>query len=518
MSTYQHSTPQFMNKRSCGVFMPIFSLPSPYGIGTMGTEAFNFVDFLERSGVSFWQVLPLGHTGFGNSPYQCFSSVAGNPYFIDLDMLVRMSLIHKEDIPAYQSSDPSRVDYSFVESTKMQVLRKAFQNSSEWSKQVQKFYNNNLDWLPDYALFMALKDYFDKRPIWEWSDSKAIQRDPEALNHYKALLSEDIDFYVFLQYLFSTQWYELKSYANTKGIQIIGDIPMYPSPDSCDVWCSPEFFKVDEHTLKPTGIAGVPPDAFSEDGQVWGNPVYLWNIMRTTNYSWWVWRLRHAFELFDVVRIDHFRAFQDYFQIPAGETTAKNGFWVAGPRMEFFNRLRSEFGELPLILEDLGIIGDDVRSLRDATGCPGMKVMIFGFNSWEDCEHAPHNWGINCVGYTSTHDSATLAERYDSLSEEDRMFANAYLNFPYSSEEYKLHQASTVVFACIRSALASPARLVIFPMADFLSLKADGCINIPSTVGDGNWSWRLSPRDVHRMDWLAKHLAFLLRVFRRTRY
>lgn len=467
--------------RSCGILMPIFSLPTPYGIGTLGKEAYDFVNFLHDAGQHYWQVLPLGHTGFGDSPYQCFSTVAGNPYFIDLDFLVEKGLLSKSDLKDLDSSH-SKVDYGYIYQTRWDLLRLAFANSSSLKEEISSFQNNNSDWINDYALFMALKNHFNQKPVYEWDDFSIVQRNPDAIAHYTKLLEDDINFYIFVQYLFFEQWTTLKEYANSKNILIIGDIPMYPSPDSCDVWVNPNVFKVNSQT-RPIWIAGVPPDYFSEDGQVWGNPVYDWEYLKSHNYNWWIWRIQKNLRLFDFIRIDHFRAFQDYFQIEFGETTARNGVWMPGPRMDFFDALKNTFGDVPIIAEDLGIIDDSVRELLADSGFPGMNVLVFGFRAYENNSHMPHNWKPNSVSYTSTHDSETVAEAISNLSEDDRKFA---LDYIYSNPN------ETPSFSAIRTAFASPANTVIVPMTDVLSLGTDGRINSPSTVGC-NWSWRSEP-------------------------
>ncbi len=489
-------------RRSCGIVIPIFSIPSKYGIGTFGKEAYKFVDFLERAGQKYWQILPLGHTGFGNSPYQCFSTVAGNPYFIDLDLLVKMGLLSENDLITLNSKDISKVDYQFIEKTRLNVLKIAYRNSSYLKNDIEAFCYQNSDWVLDYAMFMALKNYFNQKPVWEWDDSSIIHREEKALSYYRTLLNEDINFYIFIQYLFFKQWKDLKNYANKKNILIIGDIPMYPSPDSCDVWCNPKFFKVDAN-LKPTWIAGVPPDCFSENGQVWGNPVYNWDVLKKDDYSWWIWRIRHTLEVSDIIRIDHFRAFQDYFQIPAGEVTAKNGIWVPGPRMDFFNTLRSKLGDIPFIAEDLGIIDDSVRDLLAQTGFPGMRVMVYSFRANENNEHMPHNWKTNSIGYTSTHDSETIAQAISELSEEDRKFA---LDYIYSNPK------ETISFSAIRTAYASPANIVMVMMTDVLSLGKEGRINTPSTVGS-NWEWRATSNCFSNE--LANRLYNLAKTYKR---
>ena len=467
--------------RSCGILMPIFSLPSPYGVGTLGKEAYEFVDFLHEAGQHYWQVLPLGHTGFGDSPYQCFSAVAGNPYLIDLDFLVDKGLLDESSLEVLDS-DYSRVDYGYLYQTRWELLRLAFENASSIEEEISSFRQENADWLDDYALFMALKSHFSQKPVYEWDDISIVQRDSEAIAHYSELLEDDINFYIFVQYLFFEQWLNLKEYANNNNILIIGDIPMYPSPDSCDVWVNPKVFKVDSH-LQPIWIAGVPPDYYSEDGQVWGNPIYDWDYLKSHNYGWWIWRIQKNLQLFDIIRIDHFRAFQDYFQIQAGETAARNGVWKPGPRMDFFNTLTDTLGDVPIIAEDLGIIDDSVRELLAESGFPGMNVMVFGFRAYENNSHMPHNWKPNSVSYTSTHDSETIAQAISELSEDDRNFA---LDYIYSNP------SETPSFSAIRTAFASPANTVIVPMADVLSLGADGRINSPSTVGC-NWSWRSKP-------------------------
>lgn len=513
MSTYQRSsTSRFFDKRRSGVLMPIFSLPSKYGIGTMGKEAYKFIDFLKRSGQSYWQVLPLGHTGYGNSPYQCFSSVAGNPYFIDLDKLVEMGLLTSNNLVGLEPANPSKVDYALLEDTRMDILRVAFSNSFFLNDDIKAFYYQNLDWIFDYALFMALKNHFGQKPVWEWDDPSIIRREEDAIQHYKELLIGDIEFYIFIQYLFFKQWKELKAYANENGIRFIGDIPMYPSPDSCDVWCDPQYFKVDKN-LKPTWIAGVPPDDFSEDGQVWGNPVYDWDALKEGNYSWWIWRIYHTLDTADIIRIDHFRAFQDYFQIPAGEDTAKNGIWMPGPGMDFFDAMKDKFGELPFILEDLGIITDSVRNLRAQTGLPGMRVMVFGFRANEDNEHMPHNWEADSIAYTSTHDSETVAQAINELSDEDYAFALNYINY-WPIPDLDNQGNNTISFSAIRSAMASHANIVIVAMPDLLSLGEEGRINTPSTIGDHNWTWRIAPDSLEGK--LASDFRQLTETFKRA--
>lgn len=490
-------------KRSSGVVMPIFSLPSPYGIGTFGESAYEFVDFLSLAGQKYWQILPLGPTGFGDSPYQCYSCIAGNPYFIDLDLLVEKGLLTKDSLSDLDSSF-SKINYDNLRKTRLSILRVAYDNANvNIIDEVKSFADLNRDWLYDYALFMAVRDYFGQKPVWEWDDPDIQQRKPKAIKHYSDLLEEDIDFHIFVQYLFFDQWNALKKYANKKGIMLIGDIPMYPSPDSCDVWVNPSLFKVDEN-IRPSGIAGVPPDYFSATGQLWGNPVYDWEAHKKENYRWWIQRIRHTLDMADVIRIDHFRAFQDYWEVPAGEETAINGKWCPGPRMDFFNAIKNALGDIPIIAEDLGIIDDSVRDLLAETGYPGMGVMIFGFREYEDNLHMPHNWKRNFVGYTSTHDSETICQSIQEiLNPEDQRFALDYIN---------AGSGETLGFSAIRTAFASSANLVMVMATDILSLGSGGRINVPGTVGN-NWNWRANPCDFSRE--LAEKLKRLTKVYKR---
>lgn len=472
-----------MFERSCGVVLHISSLPSPYGIGTMGKEAYRFVDFLRDGGQTYWQVLPLGQTGFGDSPYQCFSAAAGNPYFIDLDMLAEMGLLTEQDLrDADVETTPDAVDFAALAETRFTVLHRAFERADQLLLgKMAAFRWENRDWVEDYAMFMSLKKYFDQKALWDWDDADIKRRDPEAMRRYAFELKPQIDFYVFMQYLFFEQWNKLRAYANEKGIQIIGDIPIYVSPDSCDVWAHPEMFKVDEE-LKPNGVAGVPPDYYSATGQLWGNPTYNWKVIEDDGYRWWIWRVRRNLALFDVTRIDHFRGFQAYWEVPAGEETAVKGKWHKGPRMKLFKAIRAALGDVPIIAEDLGDIDDDVRKFLKKSGYPGMRVMIFGLRADENNDHIPFNWPKNCVGYTSTHDSETICEQInDKCTEADRKFAYEYL---------RTSDREPLGWSAIRLAYASSCVIAMTTMQDVLSLGADARMNTPSTLG-GNWSWRV---------------------------
>lgn len=491
-------------KRSSGILMPIFSLPSKYGIGTMGEAAYRFVDFLRAAGQSYWQILPLGHTGFGDSPYQTFSSAAGNPYFIDLDMLVKEGLISEKDLPAPQI-DSTKVNYEELRNTRFKILYKAFlSGKNKLSHDLESFVYVNRSWLKDYAMFMSIKNHFQEKPLWEWKDAGIKKRNPDSLQLYGSMLKGNIDFYIFVQYLFFKQWNALKKYANAEGIQIIGDIPIYPSPDSSDVWVNPRFFNVDENLL-PSGIGGVPPDMYSKTGQLWGNPTYNWNSLKADNFSWWIERIRNTLTFADVIRIDHFRGLCDYWEVPQGETTALKGKWKPGPKMELFRAIQKQLGDIPIIAEDLGRITDEVRDFLKETGYPGMRVLIFGLSADEDSMYLPHNWEQNSVGYTSTHDSETMMQKIWEISEEDRTFALNYLQ----SNLY-----SVTGMTAMNLLLSSPSSIVITPVQDILSLGKEGRINVPSTVG-GNWCWRLTEHEFNTLCSLSNGIYCMTKTFKR---
>lgn len=493
---------RLFSKRQSGVVMPIFSLPSPYGIGTFGKEAYDFVDQLVTANQKYWQILPLGHTGFGDSPYQCFSVVAGNPYFIDLVKLIEAGYLFEEDLT---ESDQSygKIDYNKLAKVRLKILHTAYNRAYPIIKsEIDEFVQKNEDWIVDYALFMAVKKHFSNKPMWDWDDKEIKKRTPKAMAYYSKLLKEDIEFYYFIQYLFFQQWNSLKEYANQKGILFIGDIPMYPSPDSCDVWANRHLFKVDED-LKCYKVAGVPPDIYSKTGQLWGNPIYKWDVHQKDGFSWWLWRIEHTLDMADVIRIDHFRAFQDYWEILGTDKTALNGRWVPGPRMALFEAIKKRFGDIPIIAEDLGIIGDDVRELLLESGYPGMNVLIFGLNPYDDSTHKPHNYKINSVAYTSTHDSETFCHAMKNLSDMERVLMKQYLNYNKTEE--------TLGFAGIRNTWASCSIIAMTMVSDLLSLEEEGRINTPSTLG-GNWDWRLKPgelttsilADLEHLTWLYK--------------
>lgn len=474
-----------MFERTSGVLAHVTSLPSPHGVGTMGQAAYDFIDFLAAAKQTYWQVLPLGHTGFGDSPYQCFSAAAGNPYLIDLDLLCEDGLLTRDEIAqASVTASPDTADFEQLADTRWPLFRKAFSRVTDGMREkIAAFVQENADWLPDYALFMALKEekYHDA-PVYLWPDKAVRDRKPDALAAETAALRDEIDFRIFLQYTFFTQWAALRAYAKEKGIQIIGDIPIYVSADSVDVWTHPALFKL-KPDLSPKQVAGVPPDYYSVTGQLWGNPVYDWSAHRKDGFAWWIWRMQTNLELFDVIRLDHFRGFAAFWEVPAGEPTAENGVWRKGPGMELLRAIEAACGTGKLIAEDLGVMTDEVRTLLHESGYPGMKVLIFGFTPDEDNEHLPHNYVQNAIVYTSTHDSQTVCEQImDICNEREKQFAYRYLRTSHSE---------AMGWSAIKAVWASPARIAMTTLQDLLSLGADARMNTPATIGGKNWRWRV---------------------------
>lgn len=468
--------------RSCGILMHITSLPSPYGIGTFGKEAERFADWLRDAGQSYWQVLPTGPTGYGDSPYQPFSSFAGDPLMIDLDELAENGYLPKKSVAdADYGADPTFVDYDKVRSCKTALLREAFAGFTD-DVGYTSFVLDEQDWLEDFALFTALKEQFGGRPWTEW-DEDIRTRQPEALTRWRDELKEEMRFVKFVQYIFHRQWDRFHRYCNKNGIRIIGDIPIYVSPDSADVWAQPELFELDER-LNPRRVAGVPPDYFSATGQLWGNPLYNWEEMHSTGYRWWLRRIGKAKDSYDMLRIDHFRAFDTYYAIPFGHKTAEHGKWENGPGMELFNAIKNDLGDVNIIAEDLGDIFDSVKQLLKDSGFPGMRVLQFGFNGENnDSDHLPHNYPRGCVAYTGTHDNAPIMQWYREASPEAREMAKRYVR-PHLFEGFAA--------ACIRAVYSSPSELAVIPMQDILGLGKESRMNVPSTVG-GNWKWRMQP-------------------------
>lgn len=468
--------------RAGGVLLPVASLPSKHGIGAFSREAYEFVDMLEKGGQKYWQILPLGPTGYGDSPYQSFSTYAGNPYFIDLESLCQEGLLTREEVEAFDfGQEENLIDYKKIYDARFLVLRKAFERS-DWDKDGEyQDFKRGQNWLFDYSLYMAVKNSFKGVSWIEW-DQDIRFREPDAMEAYRERYKDEIEFYSYLQFLFWKQWMKLKSYANGKGIQIIGDIPIYVAFDSADTWSNPKMFQFDEE-LNPVGVAGCPPDGFSATGQLWGNPLYRWEYHRETGYSWWIQRIAHCFRLYDVVRIDHFRGFDQYYSIPFGDATAEYGHWEEGPGLSLFQAIKDKLGELPVIAEDLGFLTPSVLKLVADTGYPGMKVLEFAFDSREESDYLPHNYSRNCVVYTGTHDNQTVKAWFEEMNDHDRCFAMDYLDIRDKKKE-------DIPWCFIRSALSSVADLAVIPIQDYLGLGAEARINTPSTLG-GNWQWRL---------------------------
>ena len=491
--------------RTSGVLMPISSLPSQYGIGTMGKEARRFVDFLEKGGQTYWQILPICPTSYGDSPYQSFSSFAGNPYFIDLELLCKDKLLTKKECESYKwGKKPQYVDYGIMYVNRYVLLRKAYERfSKKTPADYEAFCSKEAEWLDEYTLFMALKDANGGVAWSEWDDALKLRK-PEAIEEAKEKYADDIAFYKMLQYLFFKQWTALKAYANEKGIRIIGDVPIYVAMDSADVWANPTQFYLDKD-LNPIEVAGCPPDAFSADGQLWGNPLFRWDVMKKDSYSWWTKRISAMAKLYDIVRIDHFRGFDSFYAIPAKDDTAKNGVWKDGPGMDLFNVLEKKLGKLPIIVEDLGFLTPSVKKLLKDSGFPGMKVIQFAFDSREDSDYLPHNYPQHCVVYTGTHDNDTVMGWMKTAPKNSVRFAKDYLNLT-KEEGYN--------WGMMRAAWSSVADMAIVPMQDLLGLDSKARINIPSTTG-GNWQWRATPEQIDNK--LAKKLHKCMQMYARLR-
>ena len=473
-------------EKASGILMPVSSLPSEYGIGCFSKEAYDFVDWLKSAGQSYWQILPLGPTGYGDSPYQSFSVFAGNPYFIDLEELISEGLLAREECGKDYGSE---IDYGRLYEERHRLLRRAYSRSNHKSDaSYRQFTDENEFWLADYSLFMACKDHFGGKEFTLW-DEDIGSRSQDSVLQYRKRLADEVDFHKFLQYRFYKGWAKLKEYANKKGIRIIGDIPIYTAQDSSDVWANRELFKVNEKGV-PFAVAGCPPDGFSMDGQLWGNPVYDWEYHEKTNYTWWIKRLDHCFSLYDVVRIDHFRGFDEYYEIPYGETTAKRGKWVKGPGINLFSAFEKTSGRQEIIAEDLGFITDSVKKLVADCGFCGMKVLQFAFDSRDGggSVYLPHNYPYNCAAYTGTHDNSTLRGWLEILPENELELLRAYLC------DYRTPK-SELVMPIISLVMRSRARFAIIPIQDFMELGDDARINTPSTLG-GNWMWRATKAQI----------------------
>ena len=468
-------------QRTAGILMPIFSLPGPYGIGTLGSEARTFADFLQAAGQTWWQILPVGPTGAGDSPYTSVSTFAGNPLLIDLEALAEEGLLTKAELETARMPEGEPVAYAAVYESRNRLLRKAFSRlSGERAQAARDFTNRNL-WVKEYALYQAAKTHFQDAPWYLWPDEALRRHEASALEHWRAVLAEDVALHTAVQYWFDTQWTAFKAYVSARGVKLIGDLPIYVSLDSADVWSEREQFLLDG-AGRPSKVAGVPPDYFSADGQLWGNPLYNWSAMKADGFGWWIRRVEGAATRVDALRLDHFRAFESYWAVPAGAKTAKEGAWEKGPGMDLLRVLTGWFPQISYIAEDLGILTDAVHQLREESGLPGMKVLEFAF-SGPDNAYLPHHYAPHCICYTGTHDNDTVLGWYDHASEQERAFAARYLG---AEDRESTRQA------LLRLGQGSVAELFVAQMQDYLALGSEGRINVPG-VAEGNWRWRMAP-------------------------
>ena len=487
--------------RASGILMHITSLPGPYGVGTMGKEAYKFVDFLRKAGQRYWQVLPLTPTGFKDSPYQSCSTYAGNHYLIDLDLLVEEGLLKEEEITACNwGGDPNRVNFGLLYASRMSLLRKAYARYKDTDEAFAKFRARNDWWLPPYVDYMGLKAQNGGKPWYQWEDNLkyCYWENPGFTFH---IPYEEIQFHCFVQYLFDRQWNALREYAHSQGISIIGDVPIYVPYDSVDVWANPQWFALDE-TLTPTAVAGCPPDYFNEDGQLWGNPLYRWDLLKKDGYRWWIQRLQGAAKRYDVIRIDHFRGFAGYYSIPYGAENARKGEWLPGPGLDFMQTVQKNLPDTPMIAEDLGFLTPDVHQLRDTCGYPGMKVLEFAFDGDSNNEYLPHTYVSNTVCYTGTHDNMLLKQWFAESPAKTVDFACTYMGNP-----------SNPVWGMIRLCLGSVSDLAVVQMQDYLELGGEGRMNFPGTCTDGNWTWRATSDFMD--DALAERINCLTRTYGR---
>jgi 4-alpha-glucanotransferase len=487
--------------RRSGILNHISSLPSNYGIGTFGKAAYDFVDFLKASNQTFWQILPIGPTSYGDSPYQTFSAFAYNPYFIDLDFLINEGLLNKEDIKS-TFKNSSYVDYQSLYEERFEVLKKAFNRFNKNDSAFLSFCQNNHKWLHDFSLFMAIKNHHDGASWLEW-DMNIRKRDQATIEKLEQDYSDDILFIKFMQFKASTQWYRLKKYANHNKVELIGDMPIYVSFDSSDVWANPKLFDLDENLI-PCHIAGVPPDNFSSDGQLWGNPIYNWEMMEKNNFEWWIDRVRDATNLFDLIRIDHFIGFQNYFTIDFGAKTAREGVWNKGPGIKLFNVIKKELGDINIIAEDLGMITEDVRKLLKETKFPGMKLLQFAFDAREESDYIPHLYDENTIVYTGTHDNETTRSWFEQLPPNDLKYCLDYINHKGKANR---------VDSLIKATLQSHSKIAIIPIQDYLNLGKEARMNIPSTVGN-NWRWRTLKK--HYTPKLIEKIAYFSKLYGRN--
>ena len=491
--------------RKSGILMSMTSLPSPYGIGTMGRAAYEFVDFLHAAGQSYWQLLPLGPTGYGDSPYASFSTFAGNPYFIDLDRLAEEGLLDGSELRLMDWGDDGQwVDYGKIYAHRFPVLRRAFARGREkLSGQVAAFRRENGGWLEEYALFMALKDHFGMAGWTKWPEEAIRLHRPDAVERYRRELRDEVDFWVFLQFLFFRQWDALRAYARQKGVGFIGDVPIYVALDSADVWSDPGFFLLDGENL-PREVAGVPPDDFTAEGQLWGNPLYDWDAMRADGYGWWIRRIEGARRLYDVIRLDHFRGFESYWAVPYGDATAKGGCWRPGPGMELVGVLRGWFPDLSFIAEDLGCVMPALERLLSESGLPGMKVLVFAFDPRGESDYLPHNCQKHSVCYIGTHDNETVRGWVSDERNRDQIrFAREYL---------AITAREGWCWGMIRAGMATASELFVMQMQDVLELPGWSRMNTPGTTA-GNWQWRMAPDAIHTR--LAGRLRQVTHTYRR---
>ena len=487
--------------RASGILMHITSLPGPYGVGTMGKEAYRFIDFLQNAGQRYWQILPLNPTGYGDSPYQSCSAYAGNLYLIDLEQLCEQGLLEREEIAAYRwGDDETKVDFGLLYENRWKVLHQAYRRFRD-QEALEAFCRKHDNWLSDFALYMALKEQTGGKPWYEWEQGLK-HREPEVIWQARKHLKEQIRFYSFVQYLFYTQWQALRDYAHKAGVSIIGDVPIYVPYDSADVWSDPEWFWLDEN-LTPVAVAGCPPDYFNADGQLWGNPLYRWEQHKKDGYSWWLRRLRAASERYDVIRIDHFRGFAGYYAIPFGVETAKNGQWLPGPGLDFVEAVKKNLPDTAMIAEDLGYLTEDVHSLRDASGYPGMKVLEFAFDGSSNNEYLPHRHIANSVCYIGTHDNMPVKQWLETCGEKAASFAAAYMGKPQDP-----------VWGMIRLCMSSASDLAIIQLQDCLELGGEARMNFPGT-SSGNWTWRASPDYLDNQS-LTKRIRELTHIYGRA--
>jgi len=479
--------------RAAGVLLSVSSLPAPYGIGTLGRCAYDFVDFLVESGQNYWQMLPVGPISYGDSPYQSFSTFAGNPYYIDLDMLQTDGLLTSEEVQAHSwGDDPERVDYGAIYRARYALLERAFDRGWSRERQAVDEFARRQPWLDGYARFMALKRRYDMKPWTQWPAGEVPAEE----------LERDVQFFTYLQFLFDRQWTALKQYANEKGISIIGDLPIYVAMDSADVWTNPERFLLDRDNV-PVDVSGVPPDGFTDAGQLWGNPLYRWDAMKRDGYAWWESRLRGALERFDGIRLDHFRGLESYWAVPYGDETAAGGRWEPGPGEDFIKMVHEKFPGALIIAEDLGYVTKEVKELLECSGYPGMKVLEFAFDSREAGDYLPHCYPENCVCYTGTHDNTTVLGWLEEAGPEDMEMARRYLG---------LNREEGYNWGFLRGGMGSKARLFVAQMQDYLDLGGAARMNTPGTLG-GNWQWRMKPGAASPE--LARRLREFTRLFGR---